>query len=232
MLNQKVPERFSEWNEEMVARHDPERFHAHSRAVVRWVERKRVKAVLRLLATRPSDRVLEVACGAGNVIGRLHCRERHALDLSRQMVRRAHARLASDVVLLADAEQLPYRDGVFDRVICTSVLSHVLRPERVLNECLRVSKPGGRLVVSISYEAVIERGIRLVRRLGLGFLVGNPDVSTSESVYTSEYHLHHFDMELLHECAARLPKEQAVRRVPLAFYPAHLAVLYVKPAKE
>jgi SAM-dependent methyltransferase len=229
MRNQKMPERFSEWNEEMVARHDPERFHAHPRGVVRWVERKRVKSVLRLLMTRHDDRVLEVACGGGHVIGRLHCRERHALDLSRRMVRRAHVRLSSDAVLLGDAEQLPYRCGVFDRVICTSVLSHVLHPERVLNECLRVLKPGGRLVVSISYEAVIERGIRLARRLGLGFLLGSRDAVPSESVYASEYHLHHFDLDLLHECAAALPREETVRRVPLTFYPAHLVVLYVKP---
>jgi len=229
MHAEKVPERFSDWNEEMVKLHDPARFHEHPRAVVRWVEGKRVKTALRLLRAEPSNRILEVACGAGNVLSRLNCNDRHAMDLSRRMTKRAHERLGdSSSVLLADAEQLPYRDTVFDRVICTSVLSHVLHPEAVLCECLRVLKPGGRLVVSVSIEATIERGMRLARRLGLGFLLGNRDAAPSESVYASEYHLHHFDLDLIHKSAARLPKERAVRRVPFFFYPAHLVLLYVK----
>jgi SAM-dependent methyltransferase len=229
MHTQKMPERFSEWNEEMVALHDPARFHEHPRAVVRWVEGKRVRSVLRLLKAKPDNRVLEVACGAGNVLAQISCRDRHALDLSKRMVRRAQQRLGQETsVLLADAEQVPYRDGVFDRVICTSVLSHVLHPDAVLNECLRVLKPGGRLVVSVSYEATIERGMRLARRLGLGFLLGSRDAAPSESVYSSEYHLHHFDLDLIRESAVRLPKERTVRRVPFFFYPAHLVVLYLK----
>lgn len=230
MNNPLTPERFSEWNEQMVERHDPELFHRHPRAVVRWVEGARVRTVLRLLRSRPEDRVLEVGCGGANVLARAPARERHALDLSRRMALRANTRLGAGAkVLHADAEHLPYRDAAFDRVLCTSVLSHVLHPERVLTEAWRVLRPGGRLVVSVSYEAAIERGIRLARALYLDRLIlGNGKAPAEGDVYASEYHLHHFDRQLLHESAEALPPERCLKKVPTFLYPVHLVAVYEK----
>ncbi|GMV80372.1 MAG: hypothetical protein AMXMBFR7_15560 [Planctomycetota bacterium] len=223
-----MPERFAEWNEQMVARHDPERFHDHPRTVVRWMESRRVRAVLRLLKADRDHALLDVGCGAGNLLLQVDAGARHGLDLSKKMVGRARQRLGDQArIVHADAEQLPYADATFDRVLCSSVLSHVLRPEKVLEESFRVLKPGGRLVLSVSYEVTIERGIRIARKLGLGpVLLG--DGSPDEHVYNSEYHLHHFDARLLHECAAKLPKPLLLRKIPW-FWPTHLIAAYQKP---
>ena len=43
----------------------------------------------------------------------------------------------------ADAERLPFRDGVFQRVECDAVLEHVRRPAAVMDEIRRVLAPGG-----------------------------------------------------------------------------------------
>ncbi len=230
MPQQPMPERFSEWNEAMVARHDPELFHHHPRKVVRWVEHHRVSAVLKLLKVQSEHRVLEIGCGAGNVLARIVARERHALDLSRAMVARAGKALGeASQVLLGNAEELPYRNNVFDRVVCTSVLTHVYRPQLVLSEAYRVLKPGGRMVVSVSHEAAIERGIRLARALRLDALIlGGAQNSEHEDVYSSEYHLHHFDLKFLRECALGLPKELTLRKVPIRLYPVHLVAVYEK----
>ena len=225
-----MPEHFADWNEEMVARHDPELFHHHPRGVVRWIEGRRMRAVLALLQARPEHRVLEVGCGAGNVLTRTPAAARYAIDLSRRMVGRARNVLGpAATIALADAERLPFRDREFERVICSSVLAHVLHPERVLEEAYRVLAPGGRLVVSVSHEAAIERGIALAQRLGLNrLLLGNSGAPSEASVYSSEYHLHHFDIGLLRETAARLPRERALKKIPLPFYPIHLVAAYVK----
>lgn len=47
------------------------------------------------------------------------------------------------VDVAADAHQLPFRDGLFQRVECDAVLEHVRCPERVMDEIRRVLAPGG-----------------------------------------------------------------------------------------
>ncbi|PYT26063.1 MAG: hypothetical protein DMG58_23210 [Acidobacteria bacterium] len=47
------------------------------------------------------------------------------------------------VDVAANAEQLPFRGGVFQRIECDAVLEHVERPERVMAEIERVLIPGG-----------------------------------------------------------------------------------------
>jgi len=47
------------------------------------------------------------------------------------------------VDIAADAQDLPFADGVFQRVECDAVLEHVRRPEKVVREIARVLAPGG-----------------------------------------------------------------------------------------
>jgi len=44
---------------------------------------------------------------------------------------------------LASAQSLPFGDGWFDAVICRMLLHHTTKPERMLQELLRVLRPGG-----------------------------------------------------------------------------------------
>jgi len=45
-------------------------------------------------------------------------------------------------MVVGDACQLPFKDGVFDYVICRHVLEHLIQPEKALREMMRVGKAG------------------------------------------------------------------------------------------
>jgi SAM-dependent methyltransferase len=94
---------------------------------------------------RPTDRILDIACGTGSILRALFAagyRDLHALELSGYAVRRL-----SQEGIGARQGRLPlidYPDGTFDVVIASQVLEHVIRRGRFAREMVRVLKPGGR----------------------------------------------------------------------------------------
>jgi len=46
---------------------------------------------------------------------------------------------------------IPFKDNVFDTVICTQVIEHVPRPWLVVHEIYRVLKEGGHLLLSTPF---------------------------------------------------------------------------------
>jgi SAM-dependent methyltransferase len=107
-------------------------------------------ALLHAARVRPTDRVLDVACGAGEPALTLAplARSVTAVDLVPEMVRavrRADPRLP---VAVADAEALPFADGVFDLVTCRAAVLHLPDPARAAAGFARVLRPGGRVALS------------------------------------------------------------------------------------
>jgi len=71
------------------------------------------------------------------------------LDTSRAMLDRARKRLVKPIPLVCGSvDQLPFLDRTFHLVTACRVLSHVRDVQRAMKEFGRVTKPGGRLVVS------------------------------------------------------------------------------------
>ena len=105
-------------------------------------------------AVQGCKRILDAACGNGRY-SRLLLRQADAsavitaFDYSRQMLRRARKRLATDRVthVAADLTRLPYADRSFDAIICGWVLEHLPDPAPGLRELARVLQPGGKLLL-------------------------------------------------------------------------------------
>ena len=52
------------------------------------------------------------------------------------------------VDVIGDVQQLPFRDDLFDVVVCTQVIEHIPHPQTLVNEIHRVLKCGGLLILS------------------------------------------------------------------------------------
>ena len=103
---------------------------------------------------RPGDRVLDVACGTGNVTLPLARRGAMVtgLDLAPNLLVQARERAAAEGLTIpfdeGDAEALPYGDGAFDVVVTMFGAMFAPRPEIVAAEFGRVLKPGGLLAMA------------------------------------------------------------------------------------
>jgi ubiquinone/menaquinone biosynthesis C-methylase UbiE len=53
--------------------------------------------------------------------------------------------------LYFDGNRIPFPDKHFDGILCTQVLEHAVDSELLLNECSRVLKPAGSLIISVPF---------------------------------------------------------------------------------
>lgn len=101
------------------------------------------------LPLRPGLRVLDAACGTGNlaVIAARGGAIVHGLDLASNLVVQARARAADEGLFIeyteGDAEAMPYPNASFDLVVSMYGVMFAPRPEVVAEELFRVTKPGG-----------------------------------------------------------------------------------------
>lgn len=97
-----------------------------------------------------SDCVLELGCGYGRVLKKLipNSNEVIGVDISRESLelaveytknnRRCH-------LLHASAEKLPFQNSSIDKVLCiqNGISAFKINPEKLIQECLRITKSGG-----------------------------------------------------------------------------------------
>lgn len=116
-----------------------------------WFRSRRrvVWALLRRAELPASPRILDAGCGTGrNLLEFGSLGEAEGVDFSGEAVEFCRRR-GLERVQQAPLEQLPFGDGRFDVVIATDVIEHLDDDRRALAELRRVTKPGGRLVVTV-----------------------------------------------------------------------------------
>ncbi len=109
-----------------------------------------VEPLLDLARVGPGTRVLDVATGPGYVAAEAARRGGAvcAVDVAEAMVAQAVAEHPDVEFRQADAQSLPFEDGIFDAVVGNFGLPHFGRPELAVAEGVRVLAPGGRLALT------------------------------------------------------------------------------------
>jgi len=118
-------------------------------------------------------RVLEVGCGAGVDLARFAKggAEATGVDIAESAIELARANFAQQglhaELRVANGEALPFPDRTFDLVYAHGVVQYTADPRRLVGECRRVLKPGGRAIFQVYNRVSWLNVLSKVMKVGL-----------------------------------------------------------------
>ncbi|AIY89557.1 class I SAM-dependent methyltransferase [Geoglobus acetivorans] len=101
------------------------------------------------LKPESGKKVLDVGCGVGTVVHHLSEQgfEAYGIDVSPIAIEIAR-KSGSGTFKVYDGKKFPFPNNYFDSAGCKDTLEHTVYPEHLLDEMIRVVKPGGKIVIS------------------------------------------------------------------------------------
>lgn len=109
--------------------------------IQRYWQRKRFKTVMR--AVDKNGKVLDVGCGTNKIIQNLQ----NAVASDINFHRINYLKRTNKYRIVSDINSIPLKDESFDTVICSQVIEHVPKNEKIFKELNRVLRKGGILIL-------------------------------------------------------------------------------------
>jgi len=102
-----------------------------------------------ILPKRPDFRLLDIGCGAGNMIYHLsHYGQVKGLEIDQRPVNKARER-GYDVDLFDATQRMPFDDNTFDAITALDVIEHNEDDLAILADSYRILKPGGHMIITV-----------------------------------------------------------------------------------
>jgi SAM-dependent methyltransferase len=161
-------------------------------AVARHIDEVPPRDLLARMDIQPGHEVLDVATGTGNLAIRAAAAGAQVvgLDLTPELFGPARERAAAAGVdvdwIEGDAEELPFEDDVFDRVLSAFGVQFAPRHQIVAHELAGVTRPGGRIgLVNWTPEGVIGELFKIMGR----YLPAPPAFASPPPLWGSTAHV-------------------------------------------
>ena len=99
--------------------------------------------------SKPAHMILDVGVGLGRLLSHFNELQRFGMDISFSYLDIARSKQIE--VCYALVEDMPYQKGIFDIVVCTDVLEHVIELGSCIEKVFAVLKEEGTLIVRVPY---------------------------------------------------------------------------------
>jgi len=219
---------FKEWNERMAVKYNPDHYHNSHNIFIRILTRLRTHLIIKLLAVKKDDAVLDLGCGAGNMLAAVETGHLTGVDLSSSLIDLAKEKLAGrDAQLfIGSVEDLPSEISTqkYDKIFSSEVIEHIEHPEKMIDQLLSVAKPESLVVVSFPNESLVRQIKTWLLKLKL-FKIFFKNLSPEMA---DEWHLHEIKKDYFAKLIAGKLRVIAVKKIPFPFLPLHYIYLCKK----
>jgi SAM-dependent methyltransferase len=148
---------YREWNRLLTKAQD---YLYDSSALLAWVQNAGHRAIRSMTRHTPDALTLDMACGDGGHRPYMWRGDRTiGVDIDQPSLERHRRRYPDAMALRGDCYRLPFRDGVFDRVLNIYNLEHLVHLDFALEEARRVLKDDGTFMVSVPAEGGLTWGL-------------------------------------------------------------------------
>jgi SAM-dependent methyltransferase len=129
--------------DKLAQNYDSDRF---ANSYGKFIDRQERK-ILNKLFSKKDELVLDLACGSGRLLNYAV----YGVDGSQEMIKIAQQKYPNKEIFHADAEKLPFENNSIDTIISFHFFMHLdkEKTKKIMEECSRVLKPGGRLIFDI-----------------------------------------------------------------------------------
>lgn len=150
-----------------------------------------------ILAIKSNEIIFDAGCGVGYVLDWLRRKSNCiavGFDCSSTGIKLAKMNYPQCNFVLGDIHAIPFKNDVFNKILCINVLEHLRETQDAIQEIKRVSKVNG-----VSIFGTIDRNLAPIRRLIriLFYLLGKK-YSISDPTHVHEFTVNEFTELLAH----------------------------------
>ncbi|MBT3669108.1 MAG: class I SAM-dependent methyltransferase [Chloroflexi bacterium] len=120
-------------------------WHSRYQQQAQWTEKVR-QYLFRKSHLNAAERILDVGCGTGVSLDGIRPETSMGVDIDMESLSFAKLNNPGLNLSCADAHKLPFGDNALDNSFCQFLLLWVQSPQIVLEEMIRVTKPGGKII--------------------------------------------------------------------------------------
>lgn len=193
---------------ELIARVDAKEKKRVRSQSIEWLWSKLRTNSLKLLEIEDGNLILDIGSGKSPLLSilpkfskiQLVCMDLAVIHLQRMtpIVKKNRKKVG---LIVADAENLPFKEIVFDRILCSEVIEHLIHPLRAIYEIKRVLK-GNSVITTPNQQNIVLNVISAISSLFKVFKLKSVqksiskrcrerDLSAAEEYLIQEGHIHH-----------------------------------------